>query len=140
MEALYPEITSFIEEIPLLAASKKLDTQMFSPEWAFLQSSEEKLSALMNKKTEPEGPGEPEYGMVLHGGIPIGKAYGLNSSVVVDYNATTPVTGGGPTLVNRVLNGFAMLTISDYDLTEEVYEVQNLPGNIVGKQVDWKSN
>ncbi|MGH9972188.1 MAG: metallophosphoesterase family protein [Pyrinomonadaceae bacterium] len=58
---------------------------------------------------------------VGHGAVPYGDAFGLASSVQVDYYAHTPAP-----LPLRVLNGFVLLTIdSNGVVTEEFYEQGN---------------
>jgi hypothetical protein len=66
MEILYPEIQNFVDEAHQRALNNEIDQNIFEPEWEFLQNSEQKLIAIMNHEGEPEGPGEPQYGMVLY--------------------------------------------------------------------------
>jgi hypothetical protein len=73
----------------------------------------------------PEADGVPKLRCMGHGGIPIGEAFGLEGSNLIDYSVRTQVSGGGMTLKNRVLNGFALITLTDNDILEQIYEVQN---------------
>jgi hypothetical protein len=66
MKPLYPETIKFANETHQLALDNKISDKVFSPEWAFLQGSEQKLKAIMNKVPEPESGGDAEYGLGLY--------------------------------------------------------------------------
>ncbi|MGZ3763201.1 MAG: metallophosphoesterase family protein [Mucilaginibacter sp.] len=62
-----------------------------------------------------------------HAAIPFGKAYGLDGSPVANYFSQTPMPDPDTAQLNRVLNGFAMVTLQPGGITEQVYEVANDP-------------
>jgi hypothetical protein len=61
-------------------------------------------------------------GCAGHGAVPMGEASDLPGSPIIEWRSNKPV--GGSTCKNRVRNGFAMLTISQSDLsiTEAFYD------------------
>ena len=71
------------------------------------------------------GGGAPGLRCMGHGGIPGGRASGLDGSAIADYFVQAKVPGGDPSQSNRVLNGFAMITLGPGSITEDVYEVCN---------------
>ena len=58
-----------------------------------------------------------------HSAIPYGDAWGMEGQTTYDYYAQTPDTGDKWGL--RVLNGYAILTLTGATLTEEVFEQGN---------------
>jgi hypothetical protein len=59
-----------------------------------------------------------------HGAIPFGNGYGLDGNANVEWYAQTPYSALAtptPQQVNRVLNGYAILTFSGSTVTEEFY-------------------
>jgi hypothetical protein len=70
----------------------------------------------------------PEVRCIGHGSIPFGNGYDLhdarnNPITAVNYYAHTPIPGADTQQTNRVLNGFALLTLSAGRITETAYEV-----------------
>lgn len=64
-----------------------------------------------------------------HGAIPFGNAYALNNNGVpldsIDYYASTPLPNPDQQQQNRVLNGFALVTLQAGSITEAYYEQGN---------------
>jgi hypothetical protein len=75
-----------------------------------------------------------------HGAIPFGKAYGLDGNPVALYSSQTGMPNANPRQTNRVLNGFAVITLgTSGSITEQVYEVANATGGGVDTQLAWCS-
>ena len=71
-----------------------------------------------------------EYGLhpmvrcMGHGSIPYGLGYQVAESTQnFDYYVNTPMPKGNPVQANRLLNGFALLKLSNGTIKEDVYEV-----------------
>jgi len=80
----------------------------------------------------------PNLRCMGHGGIPAGIARGLIGNPAIDYFVQKKVASTAPSLSNRVLNGFALLTLSESAISEEVYEVSNAPdGNGINYTIAW---
>ncbi|MGB8192434.1 MAG: metallophosphoesterase [Chitinophagaceae bacterium] len=70
----------------------------------------------------------PQIRCMGHGAIPFGNGYDLYGNGgtpidTVDYYAHTPMPSPNTRQTKRVLNGFALLTLSNGSITEDVYEV-----------------
>lgn len=64
---------------------------------------------------------------VGHGALPFGSAYGLDNNTNVTYYANTPLPNGDEQQKNRVLNGFAFLTLGKGTIQETFYDQE---GNV----------
>lgn len=64
---------------------------------------------------------------VGHGALPFGSAYGLNNNTNVTYYANTALPKGDEQQKNRVLNGFALVTLGNGTIQETFYDQQ---GNV----------
>ena len=70
----------------------------------------------------------PKLRCVGNSAIPFGRASGLMNKAGVDYFSNTPIDNPDATQQLRVLNGFAMLTLSAEGIIEEFYDVSPVSG------------
>lgn len=87
---------------------------------AIVYDKQKLTNLFLQYNTEP-----PNLRCLGHGGIPAGKACGLLNNPAVAYFVQTPVDSKIPRESKRVLNGFAMITLSQGSIVEKVYEVAN---------------
>ncbi|MGF7079611.1 metallophosphoesterase family protein [Mucilaginibacter sp. UYCu711] len=80
----------------------------------------------------------PNFRCMGHAGIPAGLAKGLKDNPAIDYYVQTKVDSQNSALSKRVLNGFALLTLKQGSVTEEVFEVSNASsGGGVSLKTGW---
>jgi len=79
-------------------------------------------TAVTQKYKTPSG-AAPQLRCVGHASIPFGKAYGYANNPNILYFAQTPMPNADSRQTNRVLNGYAVLTLTPTGIQEDFYEV-----------------